>query len=130
METDYPFPIVFFDGECVLCNRACQLLLNASVGSSLKFSALQSNTGINLLGEKSTNSVSIIYWENGSTWQEKQAIVKALKHCNGIGWQSFRLLALVAPAFIVNGVYRWVAKNRFAWFGRTECWLKDNRVLA
>ena len=127
--TEFPFPIVFFDGECVLCNKACQILLNATLGSNLKFAALQSEAGLYFLGEKATKAASIIFWEGGNSWQEKNAIIRTLKYCNGFGWQVIRLMAFITPSFIVNRIYGWVAKNRFSWFGKTACWLKDGRVL-
>jgi predicted DCC family thiol-disulfide oxidoreductase YuxK len=46
-------------------------------------------------------------------------IVKALPG----GW-TLLYPAILIPAFIRDRIYDWVARNRYAWFGkRTQCWL-------
>jgi predicted DCC family thiol-disulfide oxidoreductase YuxK len=124
-----PYPILFFDGECALCNKAAQLLIDATVESNLHFGSLQGKTAQGLLGTLSKTTNSLIYWEAGVISFEKEAIVNTLQHSTLAGWQTIRKLIKLMPTLVVNKLYQWVARNRFNLFGKTECWIVSNRFV-
>ena len=128
-EKPFPYPILFFDGDCVLCNRAAQLLIQATLGSELRFASLQGKVGSELLGNLSSESKSLIYWEQNEVYFQKQAIVKALSHATVTGWYPIGLIIKALPESAVNKLYQIVAQNRYNWFGKTECWLVGDRFL-
>ncbi len=124
-----PYPILFFDGECALCNRAAQLLIEITPESNLHFGSLQGKTAQILLGELSKNTNSLIYWEAGVTSFEKAAIVNTLQHSTSAGWKTIDKLIRILPTSLVNKLYQWVARNRFNLFGKTECWIVSDRFV-
>jgi predicted DCC family thiol-disulfide oxidoreductase YuxK len=52
------------------------------------------------------------------TWQHSAAILRVL-HALGWPWRA-AWLAWPIPAPLRDAAYRLVARNRYAWFGRTE----------
>jgi predicted DCC family thiol-disulfide oxidoreductase YuxK len=85
------------------------------------FASLQSGIGQELLGSLSSKGRpkdSIILYKNGKIYSESTAILKVLSALPGI-WKG-AIVLLVIPGFIRDGVYRFVAKNRYAWFGRRD----------
>ena len=40
-------------------------------------------------------------------------------------------MLFVVPAFVRDGVYRWIARNRYRWFGKGEqCWVPTPALRA
>jgi predicted DCC family thiol-disulfide oxidoreductase YuxK len=116
--------IVLFDGHCNLCNRSVQFILLRDAGAYFQFSSLQSAKGQELLLAHGLVEPpdSIVLVENGQAYVESAA---ALRIARGLSWP-WKILSifLIVPAFIRNWVYRFIARNRYRWFGRTEeCWL-------
>jgi predicted DCC family thiol-disulfide oxidoreductase YuxK len=124
-----PYPILFFDGECALCNKAAQLLIDATLESNLHFGSLQGKTAQGLLGTLSKTTNSLMYWEAGVISFEKEAIVNTLKHSTRAGWKTIGKFIRILPTPLVNKLYQWVAINRFNLFGKTECWIVSNRFV-
>jgi predicted DCC family thiol-disulfide oxidoreductase YuxK len=60
--------------------------------------------------------------ENDKAYSRSSAALRVLWNLGG-AWKllyAFRIL----PAFIRDGVYNWVARHRYRWFGKREsCWL-------
>ncbi len=124
-----PYPILFFDGECALCNRAAQLLIEITPESNLHFGSLQGKTAQVLLGELSKTTNSLIYWDAGVITFEKVAIVNTLQHSTRAGWKTIGKLIRILPTSLVNKLYQWVARNRFNLFGKIECWIVSDRFV-
>ena len=123
------YPILFFDGECALCNRAAQLLIEATANSRLHFGSLQGNIALKLLGNLSQTTNSLVYWDCAEISFEKTAIVKTLSHSTLAGWKTIGKIIGFLPTSLVNKIYQWVARNRFNLFGKTECWVTSDRLV-
>jgi len=114
-------PIVLFDGECLLCNKSVQFLLKNEEGDHLRFASLQSKTGQNLLGHYSfplNYSDSIVFIHNGVAYTHSTAVLKVAKYLKW-KWQWLRFLYII-PTPVRDYIYKWVAKNRISWFGKTD----------
>ena len=114
-------PILFFDGECVLCNRTVQWLLRHERHGELQFAALNSQTAQEHLGGTrfEAHADSILLLEpSGQLYAASDAAFRTLPHLKG-GWQALNLL-MVFPRFLREPVYRLVARNRRRWFGSTD----------
>ncbi len=116
--------IVFYDGECGLCQRSVQWLLNRDKKRILLYAPLQGETAKELLttAELPEGLDSIIYFQE----EEKNNVVKwysnaflDLLHLLPFPWFLGRIFLLV-PRFIRDGVYRFIAKNRIKWFGKSD----------
>lgn len=123
-------PVIVFDGICVLCSRSAQFVLRHDRRARFRLAAVQSEAGGALCrqhGVNATDPETMILIEDGRAFQMSEA---ALRICSGLGWpwRAFGLLRIV-PRPIRDAIYRWVARNRYRWFGRREtCWLPDEAM--
>jgi predicted DCC family thiol-disulfide oxidoreductase YuxK len=118
-------PIVLFDGVCNFCNGSVQFILKRDREGIFRFASLQSEIGRRLMTEHgldpdALNSVVVI--DDGRAWQESAAALRIARHLPG-AWKLLRAFAVV-PRSVRDALYRWIARNRYRWFGKTEaCWL-------
>lgn len=117
---------ILFDGVCNLCNSSVQFVLKRDRAAYFKFAALQSGKGQELLqqvgyGAKRPDSIVLITPE-GKAHTESDAAIRIAARL-GAFWPVLQIF-LVVPAFLRDAVYRYVARNRYRWFGKTdECML-------
>jgi predicted DCC family thiol-disulfide oxidoreductase YuxK len=120
-----PAPVIYFDGVCNLCSSSVQFILKRDKKSLFRFAALQGNAGRQMLQEAGFNQVepeSVILQENGKIYAHSTAALKIARHLSGL-WPLLYGFIIV-PTFIRDGVYRYIARNRYRWFGKKEeCWL-------
>lgn len=118
-------PIVLFDGVCNLCSGSVQFLLKRDPEGRFRFAPLQSDVGRSLLAEHGLavdRLSSVVLIEDGRAWQESAAALRIARHLPG-PWKLLRFFAIF-PRPLRDLVYRWIARNRYRWFGKTEsCWL-------
>ncbi len=109
--------ILFFDGVCGLCNGLVDWLLPRDRRRHLKFATLQGATARSLLpAERIEDLDTVVVWYRGKILLHSDAILICLSELGGL-WTICQWLRLI-PAPIRNSVYRWVAKNRYRWFGQ------------
>jgi predicted DCC family thiol-disulfide oxidoreductase YuxK len=62
-------------------------------------------------------------------YERSTAALRICRQLNGL-WPLFYGL-IVVPRFIRDGVYNWIANNRYTWFGRRqECMIPSPDVKA
>lgn len=122
--------VVFFDGVCVLCNASVQFILKRDGKQYFYFATLQSDVAKQFLLHVPENILkkdSIILWDKGKIYTESAAALKIGVHLNGF-WKASQVLWIVPP-FIRDWVYRWIAKNRYKWFGvKDQCMMPDQNI--
>ena len=108
--------LVQFDGMCILCSRAIKLILKADRKNKFLFQTLQNSP-------EGQNSDTIIVTDPiGQTYYYFDAVLKIGKELGGF-YQSIQIFRLL-PQSWRNSIYKWVARNRFRWFGRRQsCYL-------
>jgi predicted DCC family thiol-disulfide oxidoreductase YuxK len=117
--------IILFDGVCNLCVYFVQFVIRRDPAENFVFASLQSETGRRLIGEHAIPGdamASIILVEDGRAFWKSTA---ALRIFRGLA-QPWPLLYpfVLAPSFIRDAVYDFVAAHRYRWFGkRDECML-------
>lgn len=119
-------PVVLFDGVCNLCNGSVQFILRHDPEGRFRFAALQSEAGRRLLAHKGIDpsrldSLVLLDAEGRCSVQSAAAlqIARQLR-----GWPRLAAPLILVPRPIRDGVYRFVARRRYRWFGRREsCWL-------
>ncbi|WP_335869587.1 thiol-disulfide oxidoreductase DCC family protein [Bacillus sp. 2205SS5-2] len=110
--------IVFFDGVCSLCQGSVQFILKRDHKRIFHFSSLQSETASNLLPSKLDEVDSIILLQNDTIFTHSTAALKIAKELRGI-WPLLYVFIIV-PKPIRDVMYKWIAKRRYRWFGKTE----------
>ena len=114
---------VFFDGVCNLCNRSVNFLISKDKKEVLKFASLQSEYAQNVVPKAlldRENLDTIIVYYDGKFYMRSKAVLKLCKVLGG-GFYVV-LIGYLIPRFIRDGLYRFIATNRYRWFGRqSQC---------
>ncbi|MCB0641743.1 MAG: thiol-disulfide oxidoreductase DCC family protein [Phaeodactylibacter sp.] len=117
--------ILLFDGVSNLCNGFVQFVIPRDPKGYYKFVSLQSETGKAILEQYglSTDELStVVLVENGKVYTHSGVALKIVKHLSGL-WPLLQVFWII-PRFIRDAIYRWVARNRYKWFGKREaCWM-------
>lgn len=113
--------IILFDGVCNLCNGAINFVIKKDKKNNFKFAALQSDIGRELTSKFNIDRSkvdSIILIDGDTHYEKSSAALHIAKHLYG----AYPLLFgfMIVPKFIRNGVYDYVARNRYKWFGKKE----------
>ncbi len=121
-------PIVLFDGECSLCTGSVRFLLKHNYSGNLKFASIQSETGskiINLAGKTFDKADTLLLLQGNELFGYSTAALKITAHLR-FPWNLLRIL-IITPSFIRDGFYRFIAKNRYKWFGRKSLCQADKK---
>ena len=121
--------VIVFDGVCVLCNGWVGFLLRHDRAGRYRFAAMQSETGRALLATHELDPddpASFLLIEHDVVQAprvstDSDAIRRVLVGLGG-GWRVANVIALV-PRGLRDPAYRWLARNRYRWFGRHDACL-------
>ena len=122
--------IILFDGVCNLCNSSVHFIIKKDKKKQFLFTSLQSDAARDILLQfqlKNSELDSILLIENGEIYQKSDAILKIVKHLNGIWKMSYGFI--IIPKFIRDYVYMLIAKNRYRWFGKREVCMIPTKEL-
>ena len=126
--------MIFYDGVCALCNQTVKLLLKFDKKQRLMFSPLQGETAKTFLkrhSEIQPGQQSVIFVKNLNAPGEKiyersEAILNSLLEVGGFWKLSY--FCKIIPIPIRDIIYKWIARNRYKWFGKYEqCPLPDKQ---
>jgi predicted DCC family thiol-disulfide oxidoreductase YuxK len=124
-------PIVLFDGVCNLCNGTVRFLLKRDRQKKLRFAPLQGDFGQALLASRERNQAapdSFILLDNGHVYTHSSAALRVFYHLGG-RWRILSYLRVI-PRFIRDGIYRFIAANRYRWFGKRDtCMVPEKGVM-
>ena len=119
--------LLLFDGVCNLCNSSVRFFIRRDPRKNLRFAPLQSATGQRILKERGVPTdhlASIVFVERGRVHLHSSAILRACGHLR-FPWPATKVFLLVPNPFR-DLTYKWVARNRYRWFGKKdECPLPD-----
>jgi predicted DCC family thiol-disulfide oxidoreductase YuxK len=113
--------LVFFDGVCHLCQGTVQFILKRDRQQRFAFAPLQGETAKQYLSvppEDLAMPESVIVWHEGKTRERAAAIFYILQNLPR-PWNWLSVFRFV-PTFVSDPLYRFVARNRYRWFGRSE----------
>jgi predicted DCC family thiol-disulfide oxidoreductase YuxK len=126
-------PIILYDGVCGLCNRLVQFLLKRDKRGRLSFASLQSDFAARVLTKhgldpKDLDTVQVVVnydRPNERVLGRSDAVLRASEELGG-PWSVLATLARIIPRALRDVVYRFVARNRYQVFGKSEtCMLPD-----
>ncbi len=109
--------ILYFDGVCGLCNRFVDWLIRHDRESRLCYAPLQGRTAAaRLPAEDVAGLTTVVLERDGRLSRRSTAAIEAMVILGG-PWLATSLLKTV-PRPLRDGVYDWVARHRYGWFGR------------
>jgi len=110
--------ILLFDSGCKLCNSSIKFVTKGDPQQKIKQIALQSTQGQEILAVQpyllDVNSIILIV--NDKVFIESDAILQIAQHLSF----PYKLLVagIIVPKKWRDAIYRWIAKNRYKWFGK------------
>lgn len=113
--------VVLFDGVCNFCNDSVNFIIDRDPNDNFRFASLQSKTGQELLAKlnlPTENFDSVVLVQNGKLYQKSDAALRIANELKG-AWSIFGKMRWV-PRFIRDGVYNFIANNRYRFFGKKE----------
>ena len=113
--------IVVFDAQCLLCNGWVQFILRHDRPGRIRFASMQGATGRQLLadaGLRVDSLQTLLVIDGARSWQHTAAILRVL-HALGWPWR-LAWVGWLVPAPLRDALYRWVARNRYRIWGRSE----------
>ena len=123
-------PIILFDGICNLCNGSVDFILKRDKKKQFQFLPMQSVKGVEILKKyglpKETDSVILI--KDDTVYFESEAIFEITSYLN-FPW-NWAVIFKAIPGKWRNMLYRWIALNRYKWFGkRKSCRIIEETVV-
>lgn len=124
--------IVVFDAQCLLCNGWVRFLLQHDRAGRIRFASMQGVTGRQLLADAGLSVQglqTLLVVDGARSWQHTAAILRVL-HALGWPWR-LAWVGWLVPAPLRDALYRWVARNRYRIWGRSEsCMLPTPETAA
>ncbi len=128
--------VIFFDGECNLCNQWVDFLLRLlkrrskeSTHFSFQLASLQGKTAQSIFASagrldliKPPYTSVVLYQRVAGTvsesefFTESESLLRIFSELE-FPWSLLRAFRVI-PSFIRDSIYRWIARNRIGWFGR------------
>jgi predicted DCC family thiol-disulfide oxidoreductase YuxK len=111
--------IVFFDGVCNLCNSSVDFMIKRDKNDQFLVGALQDEISKDILSQYDVREDyldSIILLEKGRIFYKSTAALKIARNLSGF-WPALYPL-IILPQELRDGVYDWIGKNRYKWFGK------------
>lgn len=119
-------PIVIFDSECLLCNKAIIWLLQRDKAEKLmmiSFDAAEQQYNLPL----NRNSIILLYDNN--TYYQSDAVLKIGQILGGKYYYLSKICSLL-PRILRDGIYNLIARYRYKIFGKsTACEIPDKSLM-
>ncbi len=115
---------MLFDGVCNLCNATVNFIIDRDPGHHFRFASLQSDAGKELLRahgvtpQESGDPDSILLVQGDRVLERSTAALHIARGLAG-GWKLLYLF-IVVPRFVRDVVYRFIARHRYRWFGKSD----------
>lgn len=122
--------IILFDGVCNLCAWSVRFIIERDAARRFQFASLQSGIGQRLLKEHGISRDhmdSFVLIEDGQAYTESTAALRVARQLRGL-WPCLSV-GLILPRFLRDPFYRFIAKNRYHWFGKQESCLMPSSEL-
>jgi predicted DCC family thiol-disulfide oxidoreductase YuxK len=124
--------VVLFDGVCGLCDATVRFVVGRDPEGVFVFASLQSEAARGLLAPlrvvPQAEPDTVLLIEDGRLFTHSTAAVRIARRL-AWPWRVAWALVLV-PRPVRDAVYRWIARNRYRWFGRKDACTRPSRVLA
>ena len=118
---------ILFDGVCNLCHGFVQFVIRHDAAGRFRFAALQSEAGRALLAAHGqapaaaaadADPDSVLLLSGGRLYSHSTAVLRIARGLGG-AWRLAEA-GWALPRAWRDGLYRFVARHRYRWFGRQE----------
>ncbi len=113
--------LILFDGVCNFCNFWVNFIIDRDSKAFFKFTAVQSDTARQILKSNNIDAIkidSIVLVINGKIFFKSSAAFQIARKLDGF-WKLLYIFIIIPP-FMRDGIYDFIASNRYKWFGKRE----------
>lgn len=113
--------VVLFDGVCNLCNSSVNFLIDRDPDAQFRMASLQSSFAKEFLpqfGIDPEKIDSIAFYVDGRLFRRSRAVLEIARRMRR-GWPLMYVFIII-PGFLRDGIYNWIARNRYKWFGKQD----------
>lgn len=114
-------PIIVFDGHCSLCSGWAKFVLKHDRQRRFRLLPAQTDVGLSLYihyGLDPQDYETNILIADGLAWFKSEGSIR-MAETLGVPWSLAKVFR-VMPVRLRDGLYQWVARNRFRVFGRRD----------
>jgi len=123
--------VVLFDGVCLLCQGAVKWIIRHDPGAYFRFASLQSDVGRELIQQYGGTADGLMntmfLLEQGTLYSRSTAALRITKRLK-FPWPLLYAFIIV-PRGLRDAVYRWVANNRYRWFGQSDACMLPTKAI-
>ena len=120
-------PVAVMDAECAICSWGARMIHRLDRAGTTRICPIQSPLGMALLrhyGLDPTDPASWLFLDAGTAHKDFEAVLYAGHRFGGLGRLTLTLRLIPRP--LRDWLYRRLARNRYALFGRADlCALPD-----
>ena len=124
--------VLLFDGVCNLCNGFINFIIDHDEAGYFRFGTLQREPARSFLWSAGYDPEvldSVVLVENGRIYRKSTAALRVFQRL-GMPWALLAAFQAV-PRPLRDAVYRWIADNRYDWYGtRNQCRLPTPELEA
>jgi predicted DCC family thiol-disulfide oxidoreductase YuxK len=127
---DTGVPVVFFDGRCNLCNRSVLFIIRNEKDGILHFASLESGFARQTLKYDPQSDgayTTLILLEDGEEYHRSDGAIRISRYLRS-PWDLL-WYARYVPRRLRDAVYNFVARHRYAVFGKRETCLEPTLEL-
>jgi predicted DCC family thiol-disulfide oxidoreductase YuxK len=121
-------PILYFDGECNLCNRAVQFVIRHDKQKRFRFASLQSAAGEVMKSSFQGRIPDSIVLEYDGVYRVKSSAVLHMLRLLGGGWQLLYAFMIV-PRLLRDYLYDFISRHRYQLYGRRDSCMVPTKEL-
>lgn len=124
--------LVLFDGTCNFCCSSVNFIIRRDPRGRLRFATLESEAARRAVAATGFSGVlpdSVVLIENGTLHTLSSAGLRIARKLR-MPWPALGVFLLL-PRCVRDIPYRWLARNRYRWFGkRDECMVPTPEIRA
>ncbi len=113
--------LVLFDGVCNVCNALILFIIDRDPKEQFVFAPLSSELGQSVLSRYGLPTIdpdTVVLVEGNRAYTRSTAILRILAKLRA-PWMLL-WLGFVVPRFARDAAYRYFARKRYAWFGKSD----------
>ena len=121
-------PIVIYDGDCNLCDKSVRFILDHEKDTALQFTHIESDKGKEIIRafKLDEDYDSVLLYEKGTIYGKSDAVLRIALYLKAP--YSFLPFFFWIPLFIRDGIYDYIARKRYSWYGKNDCIVPDDRL--
>ena len=124
-------PVVLYDGVCNLCTGVVQFVIKHDPDWQLNFASLQSAIGQKILNQYHLDGKtfdSFVFIKSNIAYTHSTAALMLAANL-GFPWRMLSVF-LVLPKPFRDSIYRFIARNRYKWFGqKSSCMMPNQDII-